>query len=111
MEVHHTVQFDVTDTALEHAMLGSQLFATDVIAYAFQVYKPVNQNEGKENGKEGGDRCKSSSSMKNCAVCGRSEISLYIGCCMALICVYLVVGVLLPCRLHTLWYRVVLPMG
>lgn len=35
-----------------------QLFATDVIAYAFQVYKPVNQNEGKENGKEGGDRCK-----------------------------------------------------
>ncbi|EJX05662.1 hypothetical protein EVA_06229 [gut metagenome] len=58
MEVHHTVQFDVTDTALEHAMLGSQLFATDVIAYAFQVYKPVNQNEGKENGKEGGDRCK-----------------------------------------------------
>ena len=45
MEVHHTVQFDVTDTALEHAMLGSQLFATDVIAYAFQVYKPVNQNE------------------------------------------------------------------
>lgn len=34
------------------------LFATDVIAYAFQVYKPVNQNEGKENGKEGGDRCK-----------------------------------------------------
>ena len=110
-------------------MLVSQLFATDVIAYAFQVYKPVNQNEGKENGKEGGDRCKRGvlhSSIdqshgtkqqqgqfvnENCAVCGRSEISLYIGCCMALICVYWVVGVLLPCRLHTPLYRVVLPMG
>ena len=39
-------------------MPGGQLFATDVIAYAFQVYKTVNQNEGKEDGKESGDSAK-----------------------------------------------------
>ena len=54
LKIHHTIQFNIPYTAVEHAMRCRQLFAPDVIAYAFQIDEPVSQNKGKENGKERG---------------------------------------------------------
>ena len=58
MKIHHTIQFYVADATLEYALLGCQLFATDMIAYAFQIDKAVCQIEGKKYRKEDGYGCK-----------------------------------------------------